>query len=409
MPRGRPRKHNPSIPAHIDQAAIPRGIYWDPSGAGRWIAREPGAEAVTVAGPKAKLSDLHAIAEARAGVDRTLLRSMLTAFHDSDEFKALGKATREDYGYCRDRVLEQVTRDGRSFGDLATRKIPRPLVQVLIGRIAAGRKRDKAGQLIRTPSTAAHVLRYLSVAFRWGANRGWCDDNPATGVEPPKERKQRRLPGHDAFAAVLAYARAQGAGRRGQVGSVPPYLADVAELAWLCRLRGVEIVVDLTDADVLEEGLLCRRRKGSRTNITLWDDRLRAVVDALQARRDALWKKRKHPIPLQAEARPLVVGTTGHPLLKKSFNSAWQRMIVAAIDAGVIPAGSRFSLHDLKRRGVTDAIGTRGEKQDASGHREESMLDIYDFDVPIVESAASSLLKKEKAAQQRRGSQRGRS
>ena len=32
----RNRKHNPTIPAHIDQAKIPRGIYWDATGRGRW-------------------------------------------------------------------------------------------------------------------------------------------------------------------------------------------------------------------------------------------------------------------------------------------------------------------------------------------------------------------------------------
>lgn len=398
MPRGRPRKHNPAIPAHIDQARIPRGMYWDPSGAGRWYVRDVDDEGktrnTTIAGPKARLSDLHTIAEARAGVDRTLLRSLLDAFHASPEFKTLGKATREDYAYSRDRVLELQTRDGRSVGDLETRKIPRPLVQRLIDRVAAGRKRDQAGQLVPTPSTAAHVLRYLRVAFRWGANRGWCDENPAAGVEPPKERKQRRLPAHAAFAAVLAYARAQGAGRRGQKGSVAPYLADVAELAWLCRLRGVEVVVDLTDADVLAEGLRCRRRKGSLTNVTRWDPRLRAVVDGLVARRDALWRDRKRPVPLRAEDRPLVVGTTGHPLTKGAFDSAWQRMITAAIAAKAIPEDARFSMHDLKRRGVTDTSGTRGEKQQASGHRNEAMLDIYDQDVAVVDSAAASLSRR---------------
>jgi site-specific recombinase XerC len=398
MTRGRKRKHNPSIPAHIDQAAIPKGLYWDATGAGRWYAREVDAtgksKARTVAGPTARLSDLHAIVEARSGVDRKLLRSMLNAFHESAEFKLeLRQSTRKDYGFCRDRVLEQQTKNGRTFGDLESNRITRPLIQRLIDRVAEGRKRDAGGTLVRTPSTAVHVLRYLRVAFRWGANRGWCEGNPALGVEPPKERKQRRLPGHDTFAALVTYARAHATIERGIKGSVAPYLADVAELAYLCRLRGIEIVVDLNDADVTDQGVVCRRRKGSLTNITKWDPRLRAVVDALQARRALIWAERKRPIPLRPEDRPLVVSVYGYPLSKSGFNSAWQRMVKAAIADGAIPEGARFGLHDLKRRGITDTKGTRGEKQQASGHREESMLDLYDFDVPLVDSAAASRAK----------------
>lgn len=34
--RGRPRKFNPAIPAHIDQSQLPKGIYWRRSGRGNW-------------------------------------------------------------------------------------------------------------------------------------------------------------------------------------------------------------------------------------------------------------------------------------------------------------------------------------------------------------------------------------
>lgn len=398
MPRGRPRVIPPNLPAHIDYARVPAGILWDRSGNGRWYVLEQTSASDrpkrrTVAGPKARLSDLHAIAEARSGVDRTSLRGMLAAYQDSDAFKALSKATRDDYGYCRDRVLEQRTRLGGGFGDLVTRNITRPVIQRLIDVAAGGRKRDAAGKLIPTPSTGAHVLRYLRVAWRWGCNRGWSDINPCIGVEAPKERKAARMPQLDAFAKVLAYARDHVHGR-GVEGSVAPYLADVAEIAYLCRLRGVEIVVDLNDADVTAEGLQCRRRKGSRTNITRWDPRLRAAVDQLLDRRNALWAKGRMPVPLRPEDRPLVVGTTGHPLTKRAFNSAWQRMIKAAIATAAITPAERFSLHGLKHRGITDTPGTRGEKQQASGHRAEAMLDVYDHEVPVVDSADAKLRKK---------------
>ena len=41
------------------------------------------------------------------------------------------------------------------------------------------------------------------------------------------------------------------------------------------------------------------------------------------------------------------------------------------------PESERFALHDLKRRGITDTPGTRGEKQMASGHKSADMLQVY--------------------------------
>ena len=83
MTRGRKRKHDPSIPKHIDQAKIPRGIYWDKTGAGRWLVREPDDDgklkAKRIFGPEARLSDLHAYAEARAGTTTGASRSWTNA------------------------------------------------------------------------------------------------------------------------------------------------------------------------------------------------------------------------------------------------------------------------------------------------------------------------------------------
>ena len=57
MTRGRKRKPDATIPAHIDQASIPRGIYWRP---GHWFVfdRVDGRpKRKDVATPEARLSD----------------------------------------------------------------------------------------------------------------------------------------------------------------------------------------------------------------------------------------------------------------------------------------------------------------------------------------------------------------
>jgi integrase len=87
---------------------------------------------------------------------------------------------------------------------------------------------------------------------------------------------------------------------------------------------------------------------------------------------------------MHAKDRPVFVNQTGGLLAKSSVDSAFQRLMKLAIADGVITADQLFGPHDLKRKGTTDTSGTRGEKQQASGHRSQQMLDVYDFDVPVV-------------------------
>lgn len=404
MTRGRKRKLNPTIPGHIDQAGIPKGLYWDSRGAGRWYVFETNADgklrARTVAGAGAKLSDLHAIAEQRAGVDKSSLQWLCSEFEATPKFRALAKSTRDSYIKSRKVLCSHPTKAGGTFGQLQPRRLTRQLLQRLVDKIAAGHERDAAGALVPTPTKAVHVLRYLGVLMRWAANRGHVESNIAEGLEPPAERGQHRMPTKGAFEAVVAYARANGhhgRGIRGAKGACPSYLAPAAEIAYLCRLRGIEVST-LTDAQILPEGLRSNRRKGSRDNITEWTPRLRAAIDELLARRKAIWDDLSKPYPLDPARRPLLVTVTGGALGKSGFETAWQRMMRSAIETGAITEDQRFSLHGLKHRGITDTEGTRGEKQQASGHRSERMLDVYDHAVPVVPAAGETLHKKPSGA-----------
>lgn len=48
----------------------------------------------------------------------------------------------------------------------------------------------------------------------------------------------------------------------------------------------------------------------------------------------------------------------------------------------------RLGMHDFKRKGITDTVGNRADKQQAYGHKDESMMDVYDLSVPIVSPSA---------------------
>lgn len=400
MTRGRKRKPNPSIPAHIDQAAIPKGLYWDGRGNGRWYVFEAGDNGKprprTVAGGAAKLSDLHAIAEQRENVDRESLKWLCEQYEASPKFRLRAKATRASYIKSRKVLCAFKTKSGGTFGDLQARKITRPLLQRLIDQIAAGHERDDDGQLIPTPTKAMHVLRYLGVMLRWAANRGYVETNAAEGIEPPDERGEHKMPTTEAFDAVVKYARAHahhGRGVRGQKGSCPSYLAPAAVIAYRCRLRGIE-VASLTDAHLLPEGIFSNRRKGSRDNVTQWTPELRKAVEELLERRKVIWDDLRMPFPMDPARRPLVVTIRGDAIRKSGFDTAWQRLIAAAIEGGVITTEQRFTFHGLKHKGITDTEGTRDVKQEASGHRSARMLDVYDHAVPLVPAAGETLQKK---------------
>lgn len=253
------------------------------------------------------------------------------------------------------------------------KKFTPAMVQRIIDKIA------EAG----TPSKAAHGLRYLRRLMQWGRNRGFVTDNPAKGIEAPKERKQRRLPDSTVMVDLIKFAHQQGQLKRGEKGACSPYLWYVMEIGYLCRLRGIETIT-LTDENELEEGVLTNRRKGSRDNIVRWTPRLRAAWDAAKAVRTDTWQRLKKPVPFRADQRFLIVSASGGQLSKSGLDTAFQRLITQAIEKGVLTEAQRFGMHDFKRKGITDTIGTRADKQQASGHRDESMMDVYDLSLPIV-------------------------
>ena len=377
MPAGRKRKANPSIPAYIDQQKIPRGIYWDQSGRGRWYIFVPAGDGrvsrKTVFSADARLSDLHRLAEEIQGVDRTSLGWLLDQFNASQKFKTLAPRTQSDYRYLASVAKALPTRLDKPLGELAVARMTPPIMQRLIDKIAGD----------GTPTKANHILRYLRRVFQWGVNRGHCSKNPASRIEQAKERKLRRLPTTDLTDRITNFARQSGHLQSHTRGSCAPYLWIAMELAFLCRLRGIEVVT-LSDANAVDDGVLTNRVKRSRDNVVLWTPRLRTAWDAATALRAETTSRAKLPFSIRPEERALFVSEDGSALRKSSLDTAWQRMIHGAIKAGIITPEERFGLHDLKRKGITETQGNRSDKREASGHRSESMMDIYDHSLPRV-------------------------
>lgn len=375
----RHRKPDPTIPAHIDQGKIPKGCYWNrrdrywyalPDGKRKWLVS---ADAL--------LSDLHAAMETLHGIDRGSLDYMLGRFETSAQFKALAPGTQDDYRYCRKAVQDFETKIGIKFGDLRRSAITPPAIQRLVDKIAE-----------KHPTKANHVKRYLSAAYSWARLRMGVAENPAKGVAQAKERKAHRMPERDTMRAFVAFLRQRGSLQTRSKGSLAPYIWAVAEIAYRCRARSVE-VREMTDADATAEGVIVRRHKGSITNITAWCPELKEAWDWLAARRDAIWRAKLAVVPIEPAKRPVLVTESGRAVGRYTLNSAWRRAVKQAIRAKVITAETRFGMHGLKHRGVTDTPGGRTARKDAAGHKSQAMSDLYSHDLDVVKPAGVSAQK----------------
>lgn len=140
MRRARKRKHNPHIPAHVDQAALPAAVYFDHRDSGVWYTLhrdETGKQRRrNVAPADVSLAELHQIMDEASNVDRGTLRYVCEQFHLSDRYKKLAPKTHGDYCYSRDVLLNIPTKLGKPLGDLAVKKFTAALVQRIVDRIA---------------------------------------------------------------------------------------------------------------------------------------------------------------------------------------------------------------------------------------------------------------------------------
>ncbi len=396
---GRPRKAPLNLPPHIDYSKIPKGIYWDKSGRGRWyvLDRHPdgkGFKAKTVAQAGARLSDLHAIAEQRAGNStRGSISYVINLFEASLTFRQLASSTQRHYRDYAAAISMYPLKNGAKLGDMLVDKLTPGVFRHLVDVIAQGRPAAKAGErdLPGYPTKANHWLRYLRRVFGWAREHDHVLTNPAAGVKQVKEKRDHRMPALETFRRVQAYAESCGRLGPRERGAVPAYLWAAMELAYQARLRGIEVLT-LTDAHDLGGELMTNRRKGSRDNLVRKGVNLDRAIRSLQERRLLIWSRHDRMPPARPEDRYLFVSEDGEPLTRSGFNTAWQRMMRNAVKDQVLSEQQRFALHGLKHRGVTD---TEGDKKRASGHRTDAMIHLYDHEVPLVEPVADPASRKE--------------
>ena len=278
------------------------------------------------------------------GAPRRTLAWLMSQYLASPDHRRLALATQKEYaGYAR-RIGGAQLRNGACFGD------------VDVDAITPGVLRKYMDKRTETAATKANrELAFLSTCFGWAWQRDLVKGNPAKGVSRNPEKPRDRYVDDADYLVVYRLA-----------GERYPYLAPIMELAYLCRMRLAE-VLDLTRANLLPDGVLVKRRKGSKDNLTLWNPRLRAAVDLAES----LPRKVEH---FEAGRNFLIPGRDGGRLTESTVQTAWQRLKPAAMDAGL---AAWFTLHDLKAKGITDT--DRNDQAAAAGHLDQRITArVYD-------------------------------
>jgi len=358
MTAGR-KRHTKNTPSHIDTSKLPTGVWYKNTGTGSWQLTQRDQynrrHNIRLCGPTATLPEIWSAYENNQKTTTATFLSLSQEYQKTLMFRDLSPLTQKDYLYCHQAVCNRKTSNGK-LGELPLKNWTRGLIR---------KYRDKRGE--ESKSRANKELSYIKLLFNWALEYEKIKENPATGISKLKVPPRQHYAEDKDYYYLLAIAKT----------SAYDYMPHAMELAYLCRMRLIE-VLDFTDANETQDGLVINRRKNSRTNITQWEPRLQKIWDELKKRRNQILTDRKQPHPISPDKRHLFISQrTGNKLTRNAIETAMTRLKAAAKEKAKNEGieFKEFTFHDLKRKGISD---TEGDKLKASGHRSAAMLNIYD-------------------------------
>jgi len=271
------------------------------------------------------------------------LRWLLTEYSKSPAFTKNAKATKTLQTSQIEHLCAYKMKSGKPFGEAEIKKITPGAI----------RKYLDAREAENAPVAGNREKSLISAAWNWALERDKTKlHNPCTVVKRNKETPRDRYVTEEEYNTAY------------QLAETTPYLRPAMEMAYLCRMRRIEILT-ATRAQILDEGFDTKRVKGSRDAITSWTPRLVSAVNYKAGPVNSLF---------------IVHTKTGQQVGKEAFKSAWTRLKKKMVTAGIEP----FNFHDLKSRGCSDYKGEN--KLDATGHKDPKMLTVYDRKKLVVEA-----------------------
>lgn len=247
----------------------------------------------------------------------------LWARYQAEEMDGLAPRTRTARGHDMKVVL-------RVFGHMAPRAVKPSDVW---GFWTEAGRNEQARHMIRTFSAV------LSAGVRWGA----LDRNPCFGLRLPGGTPRDRYVTDDEYLQVRDLA--------------PEMIGLAMDLALLTGARQGDVLRLDRDSET-ETGLAFRAGKTGRAQVIEWNDELRATVAAC-------WRVEPRV------RRTLICTRAGRPFASSGFQTAWQRLMERAEDAGL---AERFTFHDLRAKSLSDA-GSLSEAAARGGHADPRVTD----------------------------------
>lgn len=290
--------------------------------------------------PDAPLSQVWKEYEKYQNGSKKTLRWLLTEYRDSKQYEKLSVRTQRDRSDFIDRICAYKMKSGKAFGDAELKNITSGSLRKYLDA------RDRDG----SPVSGNRELAIISVAWNWALERDYLTQvNPCNVVKPNEEKARDRYVSEEEYQAIFDIA--------------PRYIQQGMELAYLCRMRRVEIL-NATRSQILDSGFVTSRAKGSRSAITEWSDRLRAAVKASDG----------------VSSIYILHDNKGQKITEEAFKSAWRRLQAKMPKMGI----DKFNFHDLKAAGVSDVDGGDDEKMSASGHKDRKTMLKYDRKMRVV-------------------------
>ena len=272
----------------------------------------------------------------------------LTKFFVDQRYLKLGKDTQKDYrrySEVKERPDDPTSHYGvrHVFGDMMPHKVePYHIRRYMDSWATKGKE-----------VTANRQLSFLQTFFGWlrQQNAG-VRLNPAHGVTKFREAPRQVYIDDEQYSLMLEAA----------VQSKTPYVAAVMEVAYLCGLRKHE-VLRLNIEDITPEGILIRRGKGSKGELTEISPRLQKALD--------IARSINHDGPEPLKNRPLFRSLKKSRVSRSALDKAWRKI---RLEAGI----QDFTIHDLKKKAGSDGKDL--------GHKTKAMEELYKL-LPEVKKA----------------------
>lgn len=269
------------------------------------------------------LSKIWAEYESLQRTETFTVRWLFEQYFQSKSFHQLALKTQQGYRQFAGVFMRQVDDYGRNVGDLKLSQVDQRSLRLYL-------------DAYESPVSANRQIKTLSSAWSWAIQRHPLPENPCRFVKPNKEEARVRYVSPEEYQIAFDLAS--------------PWLKCSMELAYICRARAGEIY-SLTEDNCTPSGLHLHRKKGSNTEVTLWNPRLEKVVEMCRS------------LPGSSS---YLVRTKSGKVTTSAHNSAWRRLMAKHPNP--------FTFHDLKARGLTDMSEVQTPW---AGHKSDKMLDVY--------------------------------